>query len=409
MNAADLILQTTAIDFPALKKSAYLCARGVRWKRSTIDYLNSINFRTEDLSRRIKTGKYSTSPYKHFSITEPKPRKISCSSLEDRITQRALCEECVYKQLTSHLEYNNCACQVYKGTHFAIARMGVMLKDYYLLYGTHSGYVLSIDVRKFFDNISHGEVKWIISERIPNPIYRDMLYNVIDTAKVPEILESTRIDDAGIPLGSQLSQLFALNALDSIDKYIVKQLHIAHYIRYMDDLRILFPDLSTLRLFTRLIIGRMECMGYESNKKTSISRLEDGITFLHVRYILTRSGRVLKRLEKNKFAVERRKLTRLFKNLRFSNSGVTLAIILRHYQGWRSGVVQRVGEYAVADMDQIFSHLLQTRDPRFEIGLSDLEGLEKSFIRKFCLSAIKTKREYALINPLLQYANTRRN
>ena len=389
MNDSDLISTDKMTDFSHLKHAAKLCARGVRWKKSTISYLNSINRRTIALSEKIADKTYKPSEYHHFSITEPKPRKISSATLEDRIVQRALCEDGVYNQLVSHLNYNNCACQVGKGTSFAAARLARHLKDYVMMYGLR-GYVLRIDVRKFFDNISHGFLKYVVDRYITDKNNRDLLFDLIDSFKTKEIIEPTRREFAGIPLGSQLSQLFALCSLDPIDQYIQRELHIEHYVRYMDDIVIIFPDLDTLRLMTKLIVGRMECLGYEANRKTRISPVGDGITFLHIRFTPTRTGRVIRRLERSKFAAERRKLKRMFYNMQFNNdSNVNLGIILRHYQGWRENVIQKLGKNATADMDAIFLAHMQSRLPRFKLGLEDLDGLSKDFITKFCLSSIK--------------------
>ena len=390
MNDSELIVTDKMTDFSHLKHAARLCARGVRWKKSTISYLNSINKKTILLSEKLTSKTYTPSIYHHFSITEPKPRKISSATLEDRIVQRALCEDGVYNQLVTHLNYNNCACQVGKGTSFATARLARHLRDYVMMYGLR-GYVLRIDIRKFFDNISHGFLKYIVDRYIVDKNNQDLLFDLIDSFKTKEIIEPTRREYAGIPLGSQLSQLFALCSLDPIDQYIQRELHIEHYVRYMDDLVILFPDLDILRLFTKLIIGRMECLGYEANRKTRINPIGDGITFLHIRFTPTRTGRVIRRLERSKFAAERRKLKRMFYNMQFNkHSNVTLGIILRHYQGWRANVLQKLGKNATADMDALFLAHMQSRLPRFRIELGDLDGLSKDFINKFCLSSLKT-------------------
>lgn len=397
MDDSKLILTDNAFSFDTLKHAAKLCARGVRWKYSTVNYLNSLNRRSVVLSEKLKDGDYRIHPYHHFSVTEPKPRKISSSALEDRVVQRAMCVDSVYDELVNGLEYNNCACQRDKGTHFALARFAVILRDYFLLHGS-TGYVLSIDINKFFDNISHGEVKWIIRDKVSNSHYRSMLYDLIDSFKVDKILEPTRLEDAGIPLGSQLSQIFALNALHQIDKFILRKLHIPFCIHYMDDFRIVCNDINALKLITRLIVGRLECLGYAANKKTRITRLADGIQFLHIRFHLLKSGKIIRTLDRDKFAKERRKLNRLFRKLNdLNDTSVTLGILLRHYQGWRANVVKKVGNRAVSDMDCIFINHLQTRNPKAKLTLSDLDGLCREFKRKFCLSAIRTSSEYELI------------
>lgn len=390
MKASELICIDKTTDFNELRMAARQCAKGVKWKQTTLDFLNNINYKCCKIADYIGKNGYRPNRYNTFSITEPKPRKINSAPLSDRVIQRVMCNDTVYHDLTYFLNVNNVACQVDRGTLYASKRLLRHLYDYSRMYG-NKGYVLRIDVRKFFDNIAHGEIKSIIHKRVSNPKYQEYLYALIDSFKISRIMEPHRCENAGIPLGSQLSQLFALTALHPIDDYIQRELKFEFYVRYMDDLLIICNDLHYLRIVQRLIIGRMECLGYETNYKTHISKLTDGVTFLHTRYFLTKTGRIIRRLEHSKFSAERRKLKRMFQNLVYkSHKNISLGIILRHYQGWRSGVIQKVGELAVYDMDNLFRMYLQSRPPSFIIGPTELEGLSKDFIRKFCACSMKT-------------------
>jgi len=222
-NPGDLIALDRTGDFNALKEAAYQCSRGIKWKQSTIDFLNNVNYRCNHISDRIRKEGYNPSKYNTFSITEPKPRKINSAPLEDRIIQRVMCNESVYHDLTRFLNVNNAACQLDRGVSYARNRLMHHLYTYSRIFG-HKGYVLRIDIHKFFDNISHGELKAIVYDHVCNPAYQDHLYSLIDSFKTPSIDCTYKSEDAGIPLGSQLSQLFALAALHSIDEYIQREL-----------------------------------------------------------------------------------------------------------------------------------------------------------------------------------------
>ena len=388
-----LICENKMEDFEAVKAAAYECSRGVRWKQATVDYLNNINFRVATTIDRIKKEGYQPTRYNTFVITDPKVRKINSATLSDRIIQKTMCDHTLYHELTHYLNVNNAACQIGRGTIYATQRIKRHMYHFVRLNGT-DGWVIRIDVKKFFDNISHGYIKAVIARRVHNFAYQNSLYGQIDSFKIPQILEPHRAEAAGIPLGSQLSQLYALNALDVIDDYVQRHLHIEHYIRYMDDIVIMVAgSYEDAVLISKLVIGRIECLGYEVNvSKTSIQPLSNGINFLHQHHHVTKTGRVITTIERSKFKAERRKLKRMFYDLHFKpRKNISLAIILRHYQGWRTGVILKSGnENTVRDMDWLFMKYMHRRSSRFIIGPTELEGLNKDFIRKFCSSCMKT-------------------
>lgn len=331
----------------------------------------------------------SVSPYNHFQITEPKQRHISSSTFTDRVVQRAMCKDTIYDNLTRCLIMNNAACQTHKGTSFAVNRLQVCLRRHFMEYGT-DGFVLRLDIRKFFDNISHGLLKEIVNERVPNATYKRLMFELIDSFNDPIILASFRRENSGIPLGSQMSQLFALNALDSLDHYIVEQLHIRNYVRYMDDLVIIFPPrYFELTVITKLIVGRIECLGFEVNHKSKITHLSDGVKLMHQKFVLTKTGKIIRSIDRKQFKRERRKLLRMFHALEFKKfKKIDIEIILRHYQGWRATAIIKAGKYAVMDMDRLFLQLMKSRKPGSEIHLEHLDGLQPEFIRKFCMNTL---------------------
>ena len=85
-------------------------------------------------------------------------------------------------------------------------------------------YCLKMDIRKFFESISHK----ILMTKFEKIIHDQKFLKVIE-----EILSAT---DKGLPLGFYTSQWFANWYLNGLDHYIKEDLCAAHYIRYMDDM-----------------------------------------------------------------------------------------------------------------------------------------------------------------------------
>jgi len=85
-------------------------------------------------------------------------------------------------------------------------------------------YVLKMDIKKYFDNVSHDVLKKKLSKIIRDKKLLSVLNEIIDTTK------------KGIPLGFYTSQWFANFYLTSLDHYIKEKLGATYYIRYMDDM-----------------------------------------------------------------------------------------------------------------------------------------------------------------------------
>ena len=72
----------------------------------------------------------------------------------DRIVQHSLCDNVLGPYLERRLIYDNAACRVGKGTHFAMKRLTEFLRQHYKECGA-DGYILKCDIRKYFNSISH--------------------------------------------------------------------------------------------------------------------------------------------------------------------------------------------------------------------------------------------------------------
>ena len=85
-------------------------------------------------------------------------------------------------------------------------------------------YCLKMDIRHFFESISHDILKNKLKKIIRDEKMLDILYKIIDTT------------EHGLPLGFYTSQWLANWYLQGLDHYIKEQLHAKYYVRYMDDM-----------------------------------------------------------------------------------------------------------------------------------------------------------------------------
>ena len=59
-------------------------------------------------------------------------REIVSTRIKDRVFQRSLCDNYLYEAMTRTFVYDNCACQIDKGTDFAMNRLNCHMQRYYL-------------------------------------------------------------------------------------------------------------------------------------------------------------------------------------------------------------------------------------------------------------------------------------
>lgn len=289
------------IKFENLLKAGHKVCNGVRWKDSVVGYEHNIMRNTEELCEELENGTYKLQPYQIFEIFEPKYRVIVATRIRDRQVQRSLCDNGFYDEMTKSFIYDNCACLKGKGIDFALNRMTAHMRRYYSEHG-YGGYVLKCDIHHYFQSIRHDVAKRAVAKRIKDERVLKLVYDIIDS-----------FGDIGIGLGSQISQLIALAVLDELDHFIKEQLHIKHYIRYMDDFILIHNDKEYLKYCKEQIEIKLKEIGLSLNDKTKISKLNEGVIFLQWKFILTETGRIIRKMPKKKLSRQRRKLKRIYK------------------------------------------------------------------------------------------------
>lgn len=290
----------TAIEFGNLYKALKRCCRNIRWKDSVVGYEGNALKNTYRLHNNLVSGAYKLSPYQVFTIYEPKVRTIVATRIRDRQFQKSLCDNGLYDDITKHLIHDNGACQTGKGTDFTLNRLTAHLRRYYREHGTE-GWVLKCDIAKFFPSTPHDTAKAAIRKRVIDPRACQAVCNVIDSFG----------GDKGIGLGSQISQLVELSVLDDLDHYIKERLRVKHYLRYMDDFILIHPDREFLKRCRKDIDQRVRSIGLTLNQKTTLYPLKQGVKLMKWCFLLTPSGRVLRRMDKGKYGKQRRKMAKL--------------------------------------------------------------------------------------------------
>lgn len=292
--------------FEHLYKSYQKCRLGVGWKASTQKYKMNAIFNVTRTLYQLKSNKYQTGRFYEFDLVERgKKRHIKSVHISERVTQRCLCDYSLVKMMGKSFIKDNGACQKGKGIHYARNRLKQHLLNYYKRNKTNQGYVLLFDFSKFFDSINHLRLKEIIERQYTDKRLIALLEKLIDD-----------FGEVGLGLGSQISQTCALAFPNELDHYIKERLHIKEYGRYMDDGYLLHSNKEKLQKCLIEIKKICDKLGIILNtKKTHISKIEKGFSFLKIRYLLTNSGKVVQMASKDSTTRMRRKLKRLKKRV----------------------------------------------------------------------------------------------
>lgn len=296
-----------AFSVHELYKCHKLCRRNKQHKNETVNFELNLCRNICELSESILSHSYAPSKYRSFYVHEPKKRLIDALSYSHRIVQRSICDNILKPRLEPYLIYDNVACRIGKGTHFALDRLKKFFKLAYKQHGLNL-YFLQCDIKKYFQSISHKHLKRYIEELSLDYESQDLIFKYIDSYHFAQ----TEDDQIGIPIGNQTSQWFALLFLNKMDRMIKEKLRIKFYIRYMDDFILIHNDKEYLKHCLEEIRKFVTNIGLTLNHKTQINHISRGISFLGFRTVLLKNGQVLR-------LVRGSAKTRLKNNYRRSN------------------------------------------------------------------------------------------
>jgi RNA-directed DNA polymerase len=206
------------------------------------DYERELERNLQSLLQRAKSGTYRAPPVRRVHIpkgngTETRP--LGIPTLEDKILQRAVLMvlEAVYEQ-----DFLPCSFgfRPQRSAHAALAdlRSALMTRN--------GGWLLEVDIRKFFDTLDHAHLRRILEQRVRDGVLLRLIGKWLNAG----VLEggSLSYPDAGTPQGGVISPLLANVYLHEVlDKWITERvtprlLGRVHLVRYADDFVLLFDS-----------------------------------------------------------------------------------------------------------------------------------------------------------------------
>ena len=218
--------------FDNLLLAANRALKGKKRKRGAAAFYFDMENELLVIEKELRNGRYAPMPYRDFHVYEPKRRKICAADFRDRVVHHAICNV-LEPTLDRGLIFDTYACRRGKGSHAAVRRTQEFSRRF--------GYFLKCDIRGYFENVDHRELKTLLSRKIKDKRLLNLLCVIIDHP-VPQGRPGK-----GIPIGNLTSQLFANIYLGQLDHFLKDRLGVKGYVRYMDDFLVFGPDKIFLR------------------------------------------------------------------------------------------------------------------------------------------------------------------
>jgi len=211
---------------------------------TAVDYEQDLEGNLGRLLDRAKSGTYCAPPVRRVHIpkggSSTETRPIGIPTLEDKVLQRAMVMllEPIYEQSFSDSSYGF---RRGRSAHQALASIWDQTMD------NRGGWILDVDVRKFFDNLDHGHLRTFLQHRVRDGVLLRLIGKWLKAGVMAD--GSVSYPDAGSPQGGVvspiLSNVFLHYVLDMwFENEVRPRLrHRAFLVRYADDFVVGFRDL----------------------------------------------------------------------------------------------------------------------------------------------------------------------
>lgn len=306
------------MSFGNICKAGKSCCDGARWKTSTINFETNLLGEAQATYDTLHYGKRVFKGFHSFATVEHgKVRNIDALPIQERAIQKCLCKN--------------------------------------LLTEVYSRSFIYFDFKNYFGSLPHEEIK----RRARKKIMDDRLYTLFCDFVDDFRLMKTADKEAhrGVGLGSEVSQIIALDYASPIDHYVKDVRGIHGYGRYMDDGYVISNSLEELEDIKRNLYRLAEALGIAmSDKKNIITPFRHhSFTFLKMRVTLTETGKVVMKLSRKSIRAMRRKMD-IFR--RWMDEGrMGPEDVFQSYQSWRAHA-KRCNSYdTLRAMDERFTRM----------------------------------------------------
>src|SRR5213593_2840541 len=180
------------------------------------------------IREQLLSGAYKPQPVKRVEIPKPDGgvRKLGIPTALDRVVQQAVMQV-LQKRWDRTFSDSSYGFRPGRSTHQAVAQ-----SQQYIAAGY--GWVVDLDLEKFFDRVNHDKLMGQIAKRIRDKRLLKLIRAFLNAGVMENGLVSPSVK--GTPQGGPLSPLLSNLVLDELDRELERRGH--RFVRYADDCNI---------------------------------------------------------------------------------------------------------------------------------------------------------------------------
>lgn len=292
-----------------------------------------------ELIQQIREGKYNPNPVRRVEIPKEekgKVRKLGIPTVVDRMIQQAVAQE-LTPLFEPQFSNNSYGFRPGRGQHDALKACKKNIEEGYV-------YVVSMDLEKFFDTVSHSKLIEVLSRTIKDGRVISLIHKYLNAGvaesgffkKTPE----------GVPQGGPLSPLCGNVMLNELDKELERRGH--RFVRFADDAVIFCKSRKSAERTLEKIIPYIEGKLYlkVNRAKTTVSHISK-IKYLGYAFYRRKGGCRL-RVHPKSVAKMKSKLKELTKRNKGWGNGYRRQKLEEYVKGW-------INYFQMADMKSLMA------------------------------------------------------
>jgi len=209
-------------------------------RQTAEQYKEHLDENLQNLLDRVKSGTYRAPPVRRVHIPKgdgSQTRPIGIPTFEDKVLQRAVAMllGAIYEEDFAPFSYGF---RPGRSAHQALEalRDGIM--------GMGGGWIVEVDIRKFFDTVDHERVQEVVRHRVRDGVLLRLIGKWLNAGVLEDLVLS--YPGVGTPQGGVISPLLANVFLhEVVDQWFVQQVvprlqGRARLVRYADDMVFVF-------------------------------------------------------------------------------------------------------------------------------------------------------------------------
>jgi group II intron reverse transcriptase/maturase len=295
----------------------------------------------EDLREQLLAGAYEPRPVRRQQI--PKPgggiRELGIPTVLDRVIQQAILQVLQPRFDPTFSEHS------YGFRPGRSARDAVRAAQKYIQEGR--GWVVDIDLEKFFDRVNHDMLMGRLAKRIEDKRMLKLIRRYLEAGIMVNGVVMER--EEGTPQGGPLSPLLANVLLDDIDKELERRGHA--FCRYADDCNVY---VQTERAGQRVMEGMRKLFGKlrlkVNESKSAVAPATGDRKFLGYSFWLTKEGLVKRGVAKKALDKMKDRVRSMTKRPGGKSMRSVFEELGAYLRGWRS-------YFQDADTPRVFAKL----------------------------------------------------